>query len=144
MRASVVAPVVCALLAAGCAGTGGDIEKFFGGNATNDIQVSSEPPGGQARSSTGQTCTPTPCVLKVPASAEQLVVTVGRQGFLDQPVEVRMIVTGGYGEGTEPQRALHPNPVSVVLEAAPPPPPPPKKKPPPKRRPAARTPAPAR
>ncbi|ALK08523.1 PEGA domain-containing protein [Blastochloris viridis] len=121
MRIHLIAMMTVGVALGGCAGLGGDLDagNIFG-PSTAEIQVASEPEGAQARTSTGESCPSTPCTIKVPASAEQYVVTVSKPGFIDQTADVHWTVMG---EGSEAQRQLYPNPVEIVLEPAPPPPP---------------------
>jgi hypothetical protein len=130
MRVHVVAVMTAGLALGGCASVGGDFDagKLFGSSAT-EIHVSSEPAGAQARIAPGESCPATPCTIKVPANAENYVVTVSKPGFIEQSADVHWTT---YGEDSEAQRQLYPNPVTVVLEPAPPPPPS-KKKPAKKR-----------
>lgn len=122
MRIGVVVVTAAAFALGGCAGTGMDFDgaSIFG-PSTAELHVSSEPAGAHARVSSGESCAATPCTIKVPASAEQYVVTVSKPDFLDQSVEVSWIASGDGDSAYETQRQLNPNPVSVTLEPAPPP-----------------------
>lgn len=130
MRFHVVAVMTAGLALGGCASMGGDFDagKLFGPSAT-EIQVSSEPAGAQARVAPGESCPSTPCTIKVPGNAESYVVTVSKPGFIEQSAEVHWT---SFGEGSEAQRQLYPDPVTMVLEPAPQPAPA-KKKPAKKR-----------
>jgi hypothetical protein len=143
MRA-IWAGLACALALGGCASWMPDLS---GGPVTVQLRAESDPPGAEARASTGQTCR-TPCAMAVPATGN-FTVTFSAPGFVAQtvPVQVhgpsdpRSDPNAGYGTDIEP------NPVSVALEPAPPPKPV-RRKPPPRKRPpapprAARVPPPA-
>ena len=93
------------------------------------LRFESEPPGAEAKTSTGQSCR-TPCALAVEANAA-LTVTFSLNGFQSESVSVELV---GMGDGTT---KLRPNPVMVQLKSAGPPP---KKKPTP-RKPGAKKPA---
>jgi hypothetical protein len=118
MRIHLVAVMTAGVALGGCAGTGVDFDasQIFGPSST-EIHVSSEPAGAQVRIAPGEGCSSTPCTVKAPGTAETYVITVSKPGFLDQSVEVAWTT---YGEGSEAQRQLFPNPVSVLLEPAPP------------------------
>lgn len=98
---------------------------------TEAVRFESEPPGADARTSTGQTCK-TPCSLTLPASTP-FSVTFSLPGYQPETEQVELIAAG---DGTN---HLRPNPVLVELTAAPPPP---KKPAPAKKKPAAKKPAP--
>jgi hypothetical protein len=92
------------------------------------VRFESEPPGAEARASSGQTCR-TPCALALPVSAP-LTVTFTLNGF--QPESEKLDLITQTGSPTQ----LGPNPVYVELTPAPPSKP--VKKPPPKKKPAAK------
>jgi hypothetical protein len=127
------AGLACALALGGCASWMPDLS---GGPVTVQLRAESDPPGAEARASTGQTCR-TPCAMAVPAAGD-FTVTFSAPGFVAQTVPVkvrgpsdpRSDPNAGYGTNVEP------NPVSVALDPAPPPKPvhrrpPPRKRPPP-------------
>lgn len=91
------------------------------------VQFESEPPGAEAKASSGQTCR-TPCALALPTSGP-LTVTFTLNGY--QPDSETLEVV----QNTGSPPSLRPNPVSVELTPAPPPPKPTKK--PAKKRPTA-------
>lgn len=131
------------LALAGCGWLPSGMRFNLGGGASADLRIDSEPPGADARTSTGANCR-TPCVLTVPASGE-FTVTVSAPGFQPQTVPVRPRMPSDprpVGEGEPaPGMELSPNPVLVQLELVPPPAP---KKPPPRRaKKTVRAPAPA-
>lgn len=93
------------------------------------IQMESEPPGAEARTSVGPSCR-TPCSLNVATTAE-FSVTFALEGYLPQTVSVVPAPSG------DPREAgglrFDPNPVYAQLEPAPPPAAKGRKKPPPKK-----------
>ena len=100
------------------------------------LRIESEPPGAEARTSTGQSCR-TPCELAVQAGGE-VSVTLALNGFQPQTVSVRPEAPPQGERDSEVAAAgvrLAPNPIYVELQpalAAPPtrkPVPPKKKKP---------------
>jgi hypothetical protein len=88
---------------------------------TVQLRAESDPPGAEARASTGQVCN-TPCALAVPASGD-LSVTFSANGYVPQTVPVHVRAPGdpradpNAGYGTQ----IEPNPVSAALDPAPPP-----------------------
>ncbi len=82
------------------------------------IQLESEPPGAEGRTSVGPTCR-TPCSLNVATTAE-FSVTFALPGYLPQTIPVVPRPSG------DPREAgglkFDPNPVYAQLEPAPPPP----------------------
>jgi hypothetical protein len=92
---------------------------------TDTVQFESEPPGADAKTSTGQTCR-TPCSLTLNTDAP-FSVTFTLNGYLPESEQVEVISDGG-------STKLRPNPVMVELSAAPPVP----KKPAPRKKPAAK------
>ena len=92
------------------------------------VTLESNPPGAQARASSGETCV-TPCTLAL-ASGAPVSVTFSLAGHNPETEQLELI---SMGDGTS---RLQPNPVSVDLAAAAPPPParkPAPKKPAPKK-----------
>jgi hypothetical protein len=76
------------------------------------VRFESEPPGAEAKTSTGQTCR-TPCALALSVNSP-LTVTFTLNGYLPESESVEPIaVTGGPAQ-------LRPNPVMVELSPAPP------------------------
>jgi hypothetical protein len=82
--------------------------------AVDTVRFESEPPGAEAKTSTGQTCT-TPCALALP-TAGPLTVTFTLAGY--QPETQSLDVVSNTGSTP----TLQPNPVSAELTAAAPPP----------------------
>jgi hypothetical protein len=91
-------------------------------HATATVTIESNPPGAEARASSGGLCR-TPCALSVPAN-EGFTVTYVLDGYLPQTVSVRSIPAekSALIDMTPPR--LEPNPVLAELQPAPPPPPP--------------------
>jgi hypothetical protein len=102
------------------------------GSATGILNVESEPPGAEAKASTGPSCR-TPCPLSVPAAPEFLV-TFSLAGFNSVTIPVRQRPPADVRESTGTVQ-FEPNPVYVQLEPLPPPPG--KQKPKPKPKPKA-------
>ncbi len=128
------------LTLAGCASWGGSWTSWTPNwdflpkaqPAAVNIQFQSEPPGAEARTSTGGSCQ-TPCGLAMDPTKE-FSVTFTLAGYLPQTVPVAVSQPEGRSEGVsaaeaEADRAFIPNPVTVELEPAPKAPP---KKPAPK------------
>jgi hypothetical protein len=135
----VVAIVGAGLVLAACST---DSKNFFGFEpAKETIRFESEPPGAEAKTSTGETCR-TPCALAMPAD-KPFTVTFTLTGYQPDTEQVQLTSIGAGAS------KLAPNPVLVQLTPAPPPKP--KKvrrkkktaKPTPKPKPAAAKPAPA-
>ena len=102
------------------------------------VNVESDPPGADARSSAGGGCR-TPCVLALQASGD-FTVNISLNGYVPQSVAVKMIPPEDprfASEGAAQGPRVDPNPIFVELERAPAPPPPARKKPPAKKRAAA-------
>ncbi len=103
-----------ALSLGGCAAVVGD--------APGALQVASDPPGAQARASTGAVCA-TPCALPIPGDVD-LTVTVSKPGFIPRsiPVEARgagavaLGQVGGFTFGAS--TAGSPEPLFVALRPA--------------------------
>lgn len=121
---SVLCAIAAASLLAGCA----TVTR----GTTNQIQLHSEPPGAQARTSLSQVCT-TPCTLQVARKAEFSVV-FSKPGFQDQTIDVKtelagkgaagfagnILVGGIVGMGVDAYTGATlrhvPNPVRAVLQ----------------------------
>ncbi len=137
----VVAILGGALVLAACAS---DSSNPFGGEpAKGTFRFESEPPGAEAKTSTGQTCR-TPCALAIPGD-KPFSVTFTLTGYRATTEQLELI---SMGDGSS---KLRPNPVLVELTSAAPPSKPKKKvrrkqttaNPTPKPKPAAAKPAPA-
>jgi hypothetical protein len=114
-----------------------NLDALKPGPVMDTVRFESEPPGAEAKTSSGQTCR-TPCALALPTAAP-ITVTFSLDGYLPETDQLEVINT----PGSPPQ--LRPNPVLAELSPAPPPPKPVKKKPvrrkPVVRKPAAKKPA---
>jgi hypothetical protein len=99
-----------------------------------DLQLESQPPGADARTSLGPSCR-TPCTLPITPGAG-LTVTFALEGYQSQTVSVEVVKVRppvDFGDAwfdwdRNPRMELkfEPNPVRAGLEAIPPPPEPPK------------------
>jgi PEGA domain len=133
----VLAVVACGLTMSACSSwmPSFDLPSMpsFGGSsapAATSLAVESDPPGADARASTGATCR-TPCRLDVAASGP-FTVSVALNGYLPQTVPVQLLRPDdprlGSQSGASDGPRLDPNPVYVELERAPAAAPPPPKK----------------
>jgi hypothetical protein len=130
----VIAVVACGLTVTACTSwmPSFDMPSFGSGSAAEaSLAVESDPPGAQASTPGGASCT-TPCRLSV-APSGPFAVNIALNGYVPQSVPVRIVQPddprlGSYEGGSGAVR-LDPNPVYVELERAPAPPPPQKKKP---------------
>ncbi len=77
---------------------------------TDVVQFESEPPGAEAKTSTGQTCR-TPCSLSLSSEAP-VTATFTLNGYLPASEQIEVVADGG-------ATRLRPNPVMVELSAAP-------------------------
>ena len=84
----------------------------FGEPAKEDVRVESEPPGAEAKASTGQSCR-TPCSLSLPGNAATTV-TFSLAGYQAAAEKLELV---SMGDGTS---QLRPNPVLVELTPLPP------------------------
>jgi hypothetical protein len=119
-----------ALLLAACSSTG---DWFRPVPQLDTIRFESEPPGAEAKTTTGQSCR-TPCALAMPETTP-FGVTFSLNGYLPDDEQVELV---GMGDNTS---KLRPNP--VVAELTPVPPPQKPKRRPVRRRVAKRKPVPA-
>jgi hypothetical protein len=110
----VIAVAGTALVLAGCT-SNSDLSKYFRNEPVLDtVRFESEPPGADARTSTGQSCR-TPCALALPGT-QGFDVTFTMAGF--QP-SVEKVEAFPVGDGTT---KLRPNPVLAELTPMAPPP----------------------
>jgi hypothetical protein len=123
--------LACALALGGCSGwlPSWDLGISRGGGGA-ELRMESDPPGAEARTSTGQACR-TPCAVVVPAASQSVTFTLS--GFIPQtvPVQVRLPADPRVDPNALGAVELNPNPVAVALEQEPPPV---RRRPPPKRR----------
>jgi hypothetical protein len=83
------------------------------------LRIESEPPGAEARTSSGQSCR-TPCELAIPATSE-VSVTLALNGFQPQTIAVRPEAPSPAERDSEIAPAgprLAPNPIYVELQPA--------------------------
>ena len=126
---------VCGLGLANCSGVNSNLPNLnvptidlFDPPSTATLTIESNPPGAEARPSSGGLCR-TPCALPVPLN-EGFTVTYTLDGYLPQTVSVRSIRPEKSALIDMTPARLDPNPVMAELQPAPPPPP----EPPPVRR----------
>ena len=101
----VIAIVACGLSVAACSATLPSLDFLKSSPQTEALAIETEPPGAEAKASTGQSCR-TPCQLTVQPGGE-LSVTLALNGYQPQTVSIRE------AEGTS---KLAPNPVYVELQ----------------------------
>ena len=138
MRMSLaIAAAVCGLALEGCSAGNSNLPNLnvpnidlFDPPSTGTLTIQSNPPGAEARPSSGGLCR-TPCELPVPLN-EAFTVTYTLDGYLPQTVSVRSIRAEKSAIIDMTPARLDPNPVLAELQPAPPPPPP--EPPPPVRR----------
>jgi hypothetical protein len=104
------------------------------GPATTTVQFESEPPGAEARTSTGQTCR-TPCAHAI--TANEFTVTFSLNGYQSQTIPVRISASTEAidpNTGAAPSPRLVPNPVVAELQPNPAAPAARRRAPPPRQR----------
>jgi hypothetical protein len=97
------------------------LDVFSSSPATTTVQIESEPPGAEARTSGGQTCR-TPCALAVPMA--DFTVTYTLTGYQPQTVPVKFAAPDRSIDselGSAPPPVVDPNPVYAELQPAAPP-----------------------
>jgi hypothetical protein len=126
-----IAVVACSLALAACSSLNTSwmpsFELFSSKTSVATLTIESDPPGAEARTSTGGTCR-TPCSLPVQVS-DEFTVSYALTGYMPQTVPVRPLAgeSGLFGSsGTATQ--FEPNPVFAALQPAAPPKSPPKKR----------------
>ena len=110
----VVVIIASGLAVAGCASTSDLLPGVFG-PGTAELSLNSEPPGADARTSTGQTCR-TPCKLVLPLNTGDFTVTFSAPGRMAQVVPVSIRPPDATGSRFDP------NPVVAQLDPLTPPP----------------------
>jgi hypothetical protein len=103
------------LVLAGCSSMP-SLDILQGAASTTTVQIESEPPGAEARTSAGQACR-TPCALAVPAT--DFTVTFALNGYQSQTIPVRFAapdtrIDSDLGEAPPP--VVDPNPVYAELQ----------------------------
>ena len=101
----VIAIVACGLSVAACSASMPSLDFLKSSPQTEALAIETEPPGAEAKASTGQSCR-TPCQLTVQPGGE-LSVTLALNGYQPQTVSIRE------ADGTS---KLAPNPVFVELQ----------------------------
>lgn len=112
MMHRIVTIIGSALTLAACSSTSDwmNLDALKPGPSLDTISLESEPPGAEAKASSGQTCR-TPCALALPIDAAASV-TFTLTGYQPETERLELIQTTG-----EPPR-LRPNPVVVELTPA--------------------------
>jgi hypothetical protein len=110
----VFAIVGCAIALAGCSSTSelSSLDVFKTGPVMDTVRMESEPPGADAKASSGQNCK-TPCALALPTD-QPIAVTFSLPGYEAQTEQLELVT----GVGEPPH--LRPNPLYAELTAAPP------------------------
>ena len=108
----VIAVVACGVTLAACTSWMPSFEmpSFRSGPAMTMLSIESDPPGAEAKLSTGADCR-TPCALSVPVT-EDFTVSLALNGYQPQSVPVRAV---------QADARLDPNPLYVELQPVPPP-----------------------
>jgi hypothetical protein len=123
-----VCAIAGALMVAGCASwtPSWDFLPSLSGSSNVSLTIESDPPGADARTSTGASCR-TPCMIPVPGDRE-LSVSYSLNGYVPQTIPVRPrgsdnfapdVASGALSSAASAE--LAPNPVYAQLEPAPPP-----------------------
>src|SRR5271154_1075269 len=131
-----IAAAVCGLALESCSAGNSNLPNLnvpnidlFDPPTTAALTIQSNPPGAEARPSSGGLCR-TPCELPVPLN-DGFTVTYTLDGYLPQTVSVHSIRAQKSALIDMTPARLEPNPVVAELQPVPPPPPP---EPPPVRR----------
>jgi hypothetical protein len=132
----VIAVIACGFSLAACSSwmPSFDMPGFgASGEQSASIAVESDPPGAEARASSGGQSCRTPCRLNVAADGP-FTVSVALNGYVPQSVPVRVMQPedprlGSQDGASNASARLDPNPIFVELERAPPAVPASKKKP---------------
>lgn len=115
----VVVVVAAGLSLAGCAGDMSTFSFLSPTPPTETLQLESEPPGAEAKTSMGPSCR-TPCTLPV-ATTSEFSVTFTLAGYQPQTVPVTVKKPVGLADPEAVGPLLAPNPVYAELAAVPPP-----------------------
>jgi PEGA domain len=122
-----IAVMAGGLSVAACSFAMPSMDFFSSKPTTASLSIESNPPGADARLSTGGTCR-TPCAVTVPLGSE-FSVTVALNGYTPETRTVRPVSAEASAGSPGATALLDPNPLFVELKAtAAPKPPPPKKK----------------
>jgi hypothetical protein len=121
-----IAAAMCVLALEGCSAVNSNLPNLnvptidlFDPPSTTTLTIESNPPGAEARPSSGGLCR-TPCALPVPLN-EGFTVTYTLDGYLPQTVSVRSIRPEKSALIDMTPARLDPNPVLADLQPAPPP-----------------------
>jgi hypothetical protein len=116
----VIAIMACGFTLAACSSISTSSLNFMKSTPSSEaLRIESEPPGAEARTSSGQSCR-TPCELAVQTSGE-ISVTLALNGFQPQTVSVRPEAPAPAERDSEIAPAgprLAPNPIYVELQPA--------------------------
>ena len=104
----VIAVMACGFSVAACSASMPSLDFLKSTPQTEALAIETEPPGAEAKASTGQSCR-TPCQITVQPGGE-LSVTLALNGYQPQTVSVR--------ESESTASKLAPNPVYVQLQPA--------------------------
>jgi hypothetical protein len=101
-----------------------DFPKFGPGTSTAAVRVESDPPGAEAKASTGQVCR-TPCTLAITAQRD-FTVNFMLNGYLPQSVQAQLVQPANTHTDPEisasaPEPHITPDPIFAALDRAPPP-----------------------
>jgi outer membrane murein-binding lipoprotein Lpp len=111
----VIAVAVAGMSLAGCSSL--SLDSFKPTPPAVQVQLESNPPGADARTSLGPSCR-TPCSVSVPAPDSGFDVTFTLDKFLPVTVPVQVIRNSG-AFNTSPPVVLDPDPVVAELQPAP-------------------------
>jgi hypothetical protein len=121
--ARVVGVVGFGLVLAGCGNVMPSLDfkgAFSSAPTGGTLDVQSEPPGAEARASTGPTCK-TPCSLEVPGTGE-FTVSFALTGYKPQTIPVKAVAGESSAFSTAPAAVRYePNPVLALMESTAPP-----------------------
>jgi PEGA domain len=126
MMSRVIAVVAGGLGLAACSFSMPSMDFFSSKPSTASLSIESNPPGADAKLSTGGTCR-TPCSLSVGLGSE-FTVTVSLTGYGPETRTVKPVPPEANAGSSGAAALLDPNPLFVELKAATPPKAPPKKK----------------
>jgi hypothetical protein len=115
---------MCGLAVSGCGNLMPSLDfkgAFSTAPTSGTLEVQSEPPGAEAKASTGPACK-TPCTLEVPATGE-FTISLALAGYKPQTVTVKPVTGESNAFSMTPATVRYdPSPVMAQLEAIAPPP----------------------
>ena len=103
----IIAILACGYMLSGCSSSLPSLDFFKSSPSTESLRVESEPPGAEAKTTSGQACK-TPCELTVQPGTDQSI-TLALNGYQPHTVSLRQ-------EGGDSGK-LAPNPVFVELKS---------------------------